>query len=319
MISRDVDVVECAPVIPRALGSRRRLGKALAQFLQRRPVDVLFSPGDFHWPVLPALADMPQHLRPAVVTHISTSVFRAGRGSLKKLVYTALTRRRLRHVDAAIALSPLTVNHADRVFGRSIIQCIRLPVLDARDAWTTLSQACGDLIVAAGYLVKEKGFDVALHALVCMQHPTAHLAILSDGPQEAALRALAAKLGIAHRVLFVGYARDIGTWLEQARVFLPSSHYEGYGAVIVEALAAGRPVVSTDCTPATADLLSGLPGCETVAIADPAAMADALDRVMTRAVPSPHLLAGAVEGYRIGPISEQHLALFDSVYARRGS
>ena len=319
LISPDVQLVECSPVIPRALGSRRRLGQALAQFLQRRPVDVLFTPGNFHWPVLPALADVPRQIRPAVVTHISTPLFRLGRGPLHQLAYTALTRHRLRHVDAAVALSPLTVGHADRVLGRNITECIRLPVLDECEAGTALSPARGDLIVAAGRLVKEKGFDVALHALARMQHSTAQLAILGEGPQEGALRALAARLGIAHRVHFAGYVRNIAPWLEQSRVFLLSSFYEGYAAVIVEALAAGRPVVSTDCTPATADLLDGLPGCESTPIGDAGAMADSLDRVMTRSIPDPSLLAGVVEGYRIGPIADKHLALFDSVVARRES
>lgn len=315
MISRDVEIVECAPAIPRAFGSRRRLGQALAGYVARRPTDVLFSPGNFHWPILPALEDVPS--RPSVITQISTPLFRPGRGPLQQMAYGVLTRRRLRCVDAAIALSPLTVGDADRVFGRRITQCIRLPVLGARDAAQALTRATGDVIVAAGRLVKEKGFDVAIRALAQMEHRAARLVILGEGPQEVALRALAHKLGVAARVAFVGYVRDTTPWLKEARVFLLSSFYEGYGAVIVEALAAGRPVVSTDCTPAAADLLCGLPGCETTAVGDAAALAEALDRAMTRPAPVPEALVAVVEDYRIGPIADAHLDLFDRVFTCR--
>jgi glycosyltransferase involved in cell wall biosynthesis len=60
---------------------------------------------------------------------------------------------------------------------------------------------------------------------------------------------------VADRVRLPGYVPDIRPWLAIARTFLLTSWYEGYAAVIVEALGAGRPVVSTDCTPAARELL----------------------------------------------------------------
>lgn len=317
LIAGNVDVIECAPVIRRAAGSRRRFGAAVRGFLKTRPVDVLFCPGNYHWPVLSELAGMDAHEAPGVVTQISTPLYRHGRGALEQFGYNLLTRHRLRGVDAAIALSPSVVPQADRVLGREITQYIRLPVLDDAAEVSSLTRATGNVIVAAGRLVKEKGFDVAIRALASMQNKDAQLVFLGDGPQLGTLSRLAESLGVASRVTFAGYVPGITPWLAKARLLLMSSYYEGFGAVLAEALATGRPVVSTDCTPAINDLLIGLPGCRVTPIGDEAAISQALDLVMGQAAPDPRVLAQAVEAYRIGPIAEAHLDMFDRVHSAR--
>ncbi|MGE4065013.1 MAG: glycosyltransferase [Rhodospirillaceae bacterium] len=316
LIGKNVDVIECAPAIPRAPGSRRRFGKALRSFLENRRLDVLFCPGNYHWPVLPALCGMRREHAPGVVTQISTPLYRHGRGAFEQLGYNLLTRFRLRGVDAAIALSPSTVAQADQVLQRKITRYIRLPVLD--DARSHLfARASGNTIVAAGRLVKEKGFDVAIRAFARLSDKTARLVFLGDGPKCESLTLLADTLGVADRVEFAGYVPEIAPYLRQARLLLMSSYYEGFGAVLVEALAAGRPVVSTDCTPAINDLLIGLPGCHVTPIGDHVAMADAIDRALAQPAPDPSVLADAVETYRIGPIADAHLDIFDRVHRAR--
>jgi len=316
MIDQDVDVVECQPVIPRGLGSRRRLGRALASFTAENRFETLFVPGNFHWPALVEMNALPKEQRPSIVTQISTPLFRHGRGPLHQVVYNLLTRHRLRCVDAAISLSPLTVPDADKVLGRRITQPIRIPALeDGSDHG--LMRAGGRTILAAGRLVKEKGFDVAIRAFARLEDTSWRLVIVGDGPEHRRLTALASSLDVGERVIFPGYVRDIQPWLAEARLFLLSSFYEGYGAVIVEALATGRPVISTDCGPAVGDLLHGLEGCAVTPIGDVAAMADALARGLASAPPDPRVLANAVRDYRIGPIAEQYLDVFDRVRARK--
>ncbi len=106
-------------------------------------------------------------------------------------------------------------------------------------------------------------------------------------------------------------------WLDAARAFLLSSWYEGYAAVIVEALDAGRPVVATDCTPAAFELLSHHGAGAVAPIGDAAALAACLRRVLSAAPPDADRLADAVADYRIGPISLAYLQVFDTVVARR--
>ncbi len=318
LISSAVKVVECEPVIPRGAGSRRRLGEATVAYVEGHPADVLFIPGNYHWPILPSFARSPEAGRPAVVAQIGTPLYRHGRGPIRQLEYNFKTRRRLRCIDAAISLSPAMTAEADHILGRRITQCLRLPALeDEKGRRSILSPAGGKLIVAAGRLVPEKGFDVALRAFARLGDPEARLAILGEGPSLSELTALAASLGIADRVQFPGYVEDIGPWLHRARAFLLSSYYEGYAAVVVEALAAGRPVVATDCTPAAYELLDRPERGVVTPIGDVEAMAEGMGRLLSAEAADPYRLAAAVAAYRIGPIARAYLGLFDEVHARR--
>jgi glycosyltransferase involved in cell wall biosynthesis len=315
MIDEKVEVVACDPPIPRGPGSRRALGQAVARFLAARHSDLLFVPGNFHWPVMSAVKQLPVDQRPGIVAQISTPLFRHGRGPLRQIGYNRRMRHHFSGVDEAVALSPSMTHDADRILGRKITQCIRLPALEDHEPRRTL--ASGDLIVAAGRLVKEKGFDVALRAFALLEDTKVRLAIVGDGPDRRHLQDLAASLGVADRVAFPGYVPDIRPWLETARAFLLTSFYEGYAAVIVEALDAGRPVVATACTPAAFELLNHQGAGAVAPIGDAAALADCLRRVLRAVPPDADRLAGAVADYRIGPISQAYLRVFDTVVARR--
>lgn len=74
----------------------------------------------------------------------------------------------------------------------------------------------------------------------------AKLQLLGRGEEEENLKALAQELGIQDRVEFVGYVSNVEDYLVNAQVFLLSSHYEAQPLSILEAMAAGLPVISTD-------------------------------------------------------------------------
>jgi glycosyltransferase involved in cell wall biosynthesis len=317
LIDPAVLVVECDPPIPRGKGSRRALGAAAAAHLSRHPADILFVPGNYHWPVMHAVGAMSDAARPGLVAQVGTPLYRHGRKGLKQLAYNIRTRLQFRRVDAAISLSDSMTADVDRVIGRQITQRIALPALNDERDNPPLTAASGRLIVAAGRLVPEKGFDVALRAFAAMNDRTATLAILGEGPELANLQDLADYLDIADRVSFPGYVADIRPWLEKARLFLLSSWYEGYGAVVIEALAAGRPVVATDCTPAAYELLDHSVSGAVAPLGDVYGLALRLRRVLHAAVPCPRMLADRVAAYRIGPIADAYLRQFDAVKTQR--
>jgi glycosyltransferase involved in cell wall biosynthesis len=97
-------------------------------------------------------------------------------------------------------------------------------------------------LLAMGRLHPNKGFDIAIRALALL--PGAHLAIAGEGPERAALEALARELGVADRVAFLGWRRDAGALLAAAEVFVCSSRHEPLGNIVLEAWSAGRPVVA---------------------------------------------------------------------------
>ncbi len=97
-------------------------------------------------------------------------------------------------------------------------------------------------LLAMGRLHRNKGFDVALRALALL--PGAHLSIAGEGPERAALETLARELGVADRVTFLGWRRDVGALLAACDVFVCSSRHEPLGNIVLEAWSAARPVVA---------------------------------------------------------------------------
>lgn len=114
------------------------------------------------------------------------------------------------------------------------------------------------VVVAAGRLVEGKRFDVVIDA-VGRCTPGVHLVIAGDGPELAQLRRRATAAGLGDRMHFVGVVEDILDVLAAADLFASASDAETYGIAIVEAYAAGLPVVYTQC-PAVADLVGAADG-----------------------------------------------------------
>jgi len=125
---------------------------------------------------------------------------------------------------------------------------LRLPPAPAPDAIRRLRAelAAGSaqpLLIAVGRLDAVKGFDILLRALAGLD---ARLLLVGDGDEHASLAALAATLGVAAQVQFLGWRRDIPALLAAADLCVIASRSEGFPLVMVEALHAGTPLVSTD-------------------------------------------------------------------------
>lgn len=106
--------------------------------------------------------------------------------------------------------------------------------------------ADGPVVGMAGRLAREKGPDVFLRAarLVQRRHPDCRFLVAGEGPEGAALRRLAAGLGLEGRVSFPGEVRDIAVALAAMDVFVLPSRSEAISIALLEAMAAGRPVVA---------------------------------------------------------------------------
>ena len=107
------------------------------------------------------------------------------------------------------------------------------------------------IVFYIGRLVREKGVQVLLDAApeILANHPQTKFVISGKGPYEPSLKHQAAMLGISNRVYFTGYINDdvrnsLYSWSDVA-VF--PSLYEPFGIVALEAMAAGTPVVVSDC------------------------------------------------------------------------
>jgi N-acetylgalactosamine-N,N'-diacetylbacillosaminyl-diphospho-undecaprenol 4-alpha-N-acetylgalactosaminyltransferase len=103
-------------------------------------------------------------------------------------------------------------------------------------------------IVSAGRLVHQKGFDLLIRAFAQgISDRDVSLVILGEGPDRSALEELARTHGVQQRVFFPGFVDNPWGYFARAAAFVCPSRWEGFGNVIIEAMACGVPVVATDC------------------------------------------------------------------------
>ncbi|MBB6124751.1 glycosyltransferase involved in cell wall biosynthesis [Sphingobium subterraneum] len=316
LLAPEVDVIVTDPPMPRSTGSLTRVGFDARDYFAEHPVDVLFVPGNFHWPVIPPIALTIGPARPAIVAQISNALRKPQRGWLRQELFNRRMRVLLRRVDALVALSDEPRDQANAIMRRNCALTIPLPAL-SNTPLPPVPLPAARAIVAAARLVPEKGFVDLINAFAAMRDPDATLTIVGSGPMEAELRALVRQHGLDDRVRLVGYAADVRPWLDQARIFVLSSHFEGYGAVLIEALAAGRPVVTTNCTPAMTELVTTPAAGRVVPIHDPNALAAAMRDLLDAPPPDPDALAASVARFRIEPVADEYLRLFHHVVAQR--
>jgi len=154
------------------------------------------------------------------------------------------------------------------------------PVPEELRTVNALWRTGGPRILTVGNLKPVKNHALLLRAFAMLPRPEARLMLLGQGQNEAALRALAAELGIAERVIFAGFHPDPAPFYATADLFVLSSDHEGFGNVIVEALSFGLPVVSTDCPSGPAEILEGGRFGRLVPMGDAAALAGAMDAAL---------------------------------------
>jgi len=115
------------------------------------------------------------------------------------------------------------------------------------DLRTELGWAGAPLIGFVGRLTGQKGVDVLLNAFAIVHRalPTARLLLIGDGPQRAALAALAGGLQISAAVHFAGWREDARAQMAALNVLAIASRWEGFGLVTLEAMQAGVAVVAS--------------------------------------------------------------------------
>ena len=138
------------------------------------------------------------------------------------------------------------------------IDAIRVISANANLSWS----GSGPHLLAVGRLANEKGFDLLLEAfaVVRRQFPNATLAIAGIGPSDAALKSLRDFLRLRESVRFLGQIASPAEYFKGASLFVLSSRHEGMPNALLEAAAAGLPLVALPASGGLVDLLRGQPG-----------------------------------------------------------
>lgn len=157
------------------------------------------------------------------------------------------------------------------------------------------------MVLLASLMTRQKGMHVGIAAFARLaQQLPARLVVAGDGPEGARLRALAAETVPGHRTVFVGAVAnpEMPGYFNAADVFVhPSLRAEGLPTVVVEAMAAGVPVVATDAGGTSAAIADGDTGL-LVPKGDVAALGDAMERLLTDRGLAKKLVSRALESAR---------------------
>jgi glycosyltransferase involved in cell wall biosynthesis len=239
LLPRDVPVVE--------LGGRRArsLPVAISAQLRSRRIDLAYS------------ATNAMNL--ALLTTTRNNVIRIASEHTPPTAYLAEAKRPLLRKALMACLYP----RADRIvvptdaIGRELagllqgrrlaLETLPNPVVDRVTATRTEKPVRErPLIVAAGRLVEAKGFDLLVEAAAILRREglDADWTIFGEGPLRVSLVRQARALGVADRFSFPGYAVDLPAAIAPADLFVLSSRREGFGNVLIEAMAAGVPVLA---------------------------------------------------------------------------
>lgn len=137
-------------------------------------------------------------------------------------------------------------------------------------------------LVAVGRLVEQKGFDTLIKAFakIATDFPEWTLTIFGEGPDRGLLQSQINTLDLEDRVKLDGITERPGEWVSVASLFVLTSRYEGFPNVLIEAMAAGLPVVATDCDFGPSEIIeSGVSGL-LVPVDDVAELASAMACLM---------------------------------------
>jgi glycosyltransferase involved in cell wall biosynthesis len=292
----------------------------MAIFLRHHKPDAVFSAPEFA-NLMTALALRLSGSRAKFFPsfHAAASLRDSRTGSELARRFSGLMARR---ATRAIAVSQGIAGDLSRNIGQDKIAVIHNPLPPASTlpiddtpwlrAMAEARAASVPVIVTAGRLnlVKDQKTLITAFALLRQNGP-AKLVILGDGPLRADLTALVDQLGLAGDVLLPGFVPDIRQGLAAADLFVLTSTSEGFGNVIVEAMAVGVPVVSTDCPHGPREILENGALGGLAPVGDAAAIAAAMTQMLANPTPADLLQQRAADfsSQRIGDRYEALLAL----------
>ena len=137
-----------------------------------------------------------------------------------------------------------------------------------------------DYILAIGRLNRQKGFDILIKAFAKSNLKNMiKLIILGEGKERKRLEELIAELNLKNQVLLFGKVDNPFIYMKYAKLFILSSRYEGFPVVLLEALACGTPVITTNCETGTSEIINNRKNGLFVPVADEEALKVAMEKL----------------------------------------
>jgi len=250
--------------------------------------------------------------------HNPLSLQYAGRGLLHRVLLRASMVATYPLAHARVAVSTAVARDLARLSGlaQGRFDVIPNPVPAGSDAAVDASWATnawqgwqGKRIITVGRLKAQKNHALLIRAFArLLQRTDARLMILGVGELAEETRRNIEAAGLSGKVLMPGHVLDPMPYYRSADLFALSSDYEGFGIVLVEALACGLPVVSTDCPGGPADILEGGKYGRLVPVGDEQALAEAMAGALEEP-PDPRKQERRARDFDAGVLAQRYLSL----------
>lgn len=173
------------------------------------------------------------------------------------------------------------------------------------------------VVLGVGRLTEQKDFPTLIRAFAeVRRRRAARLIILGEGEDRPALTALSTELGVADDVDLPGFRDNALAYMASSALFVLSSAWEGLPTVLIEALAVGTPVVSTDCPSGPREILQDGRLGPLVPVGDASALATAMLQTMDR--PELSIPADALTPFTREAAVDHYLAIIDRAANHRG-
>jgi glycosyltransferase involved in cell wall biosynthesis len=222
------------------------------------------------------------------------------------------------HADSILTVSHGAADDLARFANlpRNSISVIHNPVVGDEQAYTTDPREPAEWwsgthrrVLAVGTLKAIKDYGSLLLAFAQLRHRVdARMLILGEGECRTALAAQVSELGLDGYVFMPGFVKDLSPYYQHADLHVLSSTGEGLPTVIIESLAAGTPVVSTDCPSGPREILCDGQFGRLVPVGDPAALAVAMADSLA-ATHDTDALKVRAQDFSIAKAVDQYLAL----------
>jgi len=235
-----------------------------------------------------------------------------------------LSRRLLRYAAANVTVSSGAADDLAEFTGlnRNSIRVIYNPVnlenFEQRSnepiehEW--LTNKAFPVLISVGRLSEHKNFSLLLSAFkIVLESMKARLIILGEGQLLNDLQNQAISLNISEYVNFVGFKPNPLPYMKNSDVMVLSSIFEGFGNVLIEALACGTPIVSTDCPYGPSEILDNGKYGTLVALNDPEEMADAIIKTLKTPQPKDVLIKRGRE-FSVTQTVNKYLDLFAELF-----
>jgi len=277
--------------MPWALGARATTLRLLLLVWRLRPHVILSSAPEISFLVLLLRPFFPARTRVLVRQNgtVSTGLAHGGVPRYTRLLYWLLYRR----ADRVICQSRAMAEDLARETGVRIEQIVVLPnpvdlegILAARNAPSAWNGP-GPHLLAVGRLSREKGFDLLIQALAALRKrfPAADLILVGSGNEELALKAQCRSLEMEAAVRFAEQVDPPYAFFKGATIFVLPSRYEGMPNALLEAAAAGLPLVSTPASGGVVDLLTDRPGAWLATEVSASALSNAMEKALEHLQP----------------------------------